>query len=131
MQSCCCSRANLLHMRAGSYRLGEVNYAMGEHELHAVVCAMRTWQCYLRGVKFTAVIGHNPLTYLQTQPVLCSRQVRWSEYLQAFTFRWQYRPGRINVADPLGRAHAVLVAAMTRGPSKLAVPNPNANPSTV
>jgi len=116
----------------------EVNYTTGEQELLAVVHAMRTWRCYLEGVEFTMVTDHNPLTYLQTQPVLYRRQVRWSEYLQAFRFRWQYRPGRINVADPLNRVHAVLMAAVTRGRSRLAVPkmdaaaeNPSADRSTV
>ena len=79
----------------------EHNYNTGEQELLAVVHAMRSWRCYLEGVEFTMVTDHNPLTYLQTQPNLSRRQVRWSEYLQMFRFRWQYRPGRINVADPL------------------------------
>jgi len=53
---------------------------------------------------------------------VCIRQVRWSEYLQAFRFRWQYRPGRISVAGLLSRVQAALVAAITRGQSKTAVP---------
>ena len=99
----------------------ERNYTTGEQELFAVVHAMRTWRCYLEGVEFTMVPDHNPLVYLQTQPNLSRRQVRWSEYLQAFRFRWQYRPGRINVADPLSRVQTVTVAALTRGQSKTAV----------
>ena len=31
-----------------------------------------------------------------------------------FKYKWQYRPGRINVADPLSRVHAVKIAAITR-----------------
>ena len=101
----------------------EHNYSTGEQELLAVVHAMRSWRCYLEGVEFTMVTDHNPLTYLQTQPNLSRRQVRWSEYLQMFRFRWQYRPGRINVADPLSRVQAVKVAAVTRGQDKTAVPD--------
>ena len=74
--------------------------------------------------------------FLQTQANLSRRQVRWSEYLQAFKFRWQYRPGRIDVANPLSRVQVVTVAAVTRGKRKCAVPelsaaNPSADPSSV
>ena len=32
------------------------------------------------------------------------RQTRWLEYLeQTFHYRWEYRPGRSNVTDPLSR----------------------------
>ena len=42
------------------------------------------------------VTDHNPLVYLQPQSNLsiARREVRWSEYLQAFRFCWQYRPGQ-------------------------------------
>ena len=111
----------------------EHNYTTGEQELFAVVHAMRTWRCYLEGVDSTMVTDHNPLVFLQTQANLSRRQFSWSEYLQAFRFRWQYRPGRINLADPLSRGS---VAAMTRGKRKCAVPelpaaNPSADPSSV
>ena len=105
----------------------ECNYHIGEQELLAVVHAMRTWRCYLEGVKCTVVTDHNPITYLQTQPVLSRRQARWSEYLQMYDFKRLYRPGRCNVADPLSRLplqgaceSAALSAlnVMTRGQSK-------------
>ena len=81
----------------------ERNYGVGEQELLAVVHAMRTWRCYLEGVKSVVVTDHNPNTYLQTQPMLTRRQVRWSEYLQNFDFDWLYKPGPQNPADPLSR----------------------------
>ena len=107
----------------------ERNYTTGEQELLAVVHAMRTWRCYLEGVEFTMVTDHNPLVYLQTQPNLSRRQVRWSEYLQAFRFRWQYRPGRINVADPLSRVQTVKLAAVTRRQRQAAGLKPAASPT--
>ena len=102
------------------------NYHTGEQELLAIVHAMRTWRCYLEGVKCMVVTDHNSITYLQIQPML-SRQARWSDYLQIYDFNWLYRPGRCNVATPLSRlpVHGacesiVLVAlsVMTRGQSK-------------
>ena len=64
----------------------ERNYTTGEQELLAVVHAMRTRRCYLEGLEITMVTNHNPFGYLQTQSNLSGRQVRWSEYLQAFRF---------------------------------------------
>ena len=61
---------------------------------------------------FTVVIDHNPLTYLQTQNTLSRRQVRWSEYLQMFTYKWLYRPGKSNIADPLSRNPAVVACML-------------------
>ena len=56
---------------------------------------------YLEGSKFTLVIDHCPNTFLKTQTTLNRRQVRLSEILQSYDFTWEYRPGRIDVADPL------------------------------
>ena len=42
---------------------------------------------------------------LTTAPTLSlsPRQTRWAERLSRFQFTWEYRPGRVNVADPLSR----------------------------
>ena len=77
---------------------------------------MRTWRCYLEGVSadmLSVVTDHNPLTYLQTQSVLSRRQTRWSEYLQMFTYKWQYRAGKSSVADPLSRSPGVVAAMLS------------------
>jgi len=81
----------------------EKNYTAGEIELLAVIHAMKTWRCYLEGVKCRIVTDHCPLRYLKTQPNLSRRQTRWSEYLQMYDFEWEYRPGKTNPADPLSR----------------------------
>jgi hypothetical protein len=68
----------------------------------------------------TVVTDHNPLNYLQTQTVLSRRQTRWSEYLQMFTYKWLYRPGKNNVADPLSRSPGVVGAMLpVAGPESL------------
>ena len=83
----------------------EVRYTTTEQELLAVVHALKTWRCYLEGAPagVTVVTDHCPLTFFETQTALSRRQARWNEYLSRFTFTWEYRPGRINVADPLSR----------------------------
>ena len=84
----------------------ELNYTTTEQELLASITAMRTWRCLLEGLpreQVTLVTDHYPNTYLPTQPEMSRRQARWSEFLQRFNFRWEYRPGRRNVADPVSR----------------------------
>jgi hypothetical protein len=88
----------------------ERNYTTGEQELLAVINALKEWRCYLESTtECTLVTDHNPLTYLQGQPVLSRRQARWMEYLSRFHYRWLYRPGRVNVADPLSRNPMLLL----------------------
>jgi hypothetical protein len=81
----------------------ELNYTTTEQECLAVVHALKVWRCYLEGVKFTVITDHCPNTFLATQPLLSRRQARWSELMQQYNFDWVYRPGRVNVADPLSR----------------------------
>ena len=84
----------------------EYNYTTTEKECLAVIHALKIWRCYLEGQPaehFTIVTDHNPLVHLPKQPTLSRRIARWSEDLQRLTFTCQYRPGRINVADPVSR----------------------------
>ena len=86
----------------------ERNYPVHEQELLAIVTAMKEWRCYLLGSKhgITVVTDHRSLQYINTQPRLSPRQIRWVEYLQQFQplFEVTYRPGKENViADALSR----------------------------
>ena len=85
-----------------------------------MVHALKIWRCYLEGTKFVVVTDHKPNTFLGTQPHLSRRQVGWSEFLQQFDFEWQYRPGRVNVADHLSRhpGFSVVAAVLTRSHPK-------------
>ena len=87
----------------------EQKYGTGEKELLAVVHALELWRCYLDGVEFTVVTDHSPNTFFHTQAVLSPRQARWAERLSRFSFQWEYRAGRTNVADPLSR-HPLILA---------------------
>ena len=81
----------------------EQNYSSGEQELLAVIHALELWRCYLDGVEFTVVTYHSPYRFFATKALLSPRHSRWGERLSCFQFCWEYRPGRINVADPLSR----------------------------
>lgn len=92
----------------------ERNYTTTEQELLGVIKALKQWRCYLEGPQITLVTDHNPNTFIDSQKSLAKlsrRQVRWIEYLSRFHYTWEYRPGRINVADPLSRMHATVLAA--------------------
>lgn len=48
----------------------ECNYYIGGQEFNdclLLYTPMRTWRCYLEGLRSTVVTDHNPLTHLQTQ----------------------------------------------------------------
>ena len=81
----------------------ELNYSVTDQEALASIHAVQIWRCYLEGTQFSLVTDHCPLTYLKSQPHLSRRQARWVEILEQFDFKWEYRPGRVNVADPLSR----------------------------
>jgi hypothetical protein len=84
----------------------ELNYSVSDIEMLAVISALREWRCYLEGVPFTIVTDHKPNTYLSDSANIhtTKRRARWLEISCAFDCEWQYRPGRLNVADPVSRA---------------------------
>jgi hypothetical protein len=79
------------------------NYTTSEQELLAVVLAMKVWRCYLEGVECAVVTDHCPNTFFQEMATLNRRHAGWSKDLSRYRFKWNYRPRRSNVADPLNR----------------------------
>ena len=97
----------------------EQNYAVSEQEMLAVVHALELWHCYLDGQDFTVVTDHSPNVFFANKKLLNPWQKRCNERIQPYKFEWEYRPGRINVADPLSRhpsffAESSTVAAALR-----------------
>jgi hypothetical protein len=90
----------------------ERNYHTTDQEMLGVIRAMKEWRCYLEGSEVTIVTDHNPLVHIQTQPSLNRRQARWSEFLSRFEpgLKWEYRPGRTNMADGVSRIPGMLAA---------------------
>jgi hypothetical protein len=82
----------------------EKNYPVHERELLAIVYALKEWRIYLHGSQFVIRTDHHPLRYLDTQPELSKRQMRWMECLQEYDYHIQYIKGKYNVvADALSR----------------------------
>ena len=88
----------------------ERNYTTTEQELFGVVRALQEWRYACEGPQVTIQTDHNPLVYLPTQASISRRVARWMEFLARFNLIWQYKPGRLNIADPLSRNPALAMA---------------------
>ena len=89
----------------------ECNYPIGERELLAVITALRQWRCHLESAgEVVVVTDHKPNTFLDSKPSvqLSRRQVHWQQSLSRFDYKWEYRKGCANVADPISRNPALL-----------------------
>ena len=84
----------------------ELNYSVSDIEMLAVVASLKEWRCYLEGRPFTVVTDHKPNTYLDvaTNAHNVKRRAHWLDISCGFDYTWVYRPGRLNVADPISRA---------------------------
>jgi hypothetical protein len=101
-----------LAYHSASFKGAERNWTTTEKELWAIRSSLEHFRCYLEGIDFTVCTDHKPLIWLQTQPSLSRKQARWLEYMQRFNFKYVFKPGRINVADPLSRIpHATALCA--------------------
>ena len=74
------------------------------------------------GAEFTVVTDHSPNTFFSTKADLSPRQTRWSERLSRFQFTWEYRPGRVNVADSLSRHPSFTAVADQQSLSQISTP---------
>ena len=80
------------------------NYRTHEQETIAILEALSKWEDKLLGIEFTLVTDNEGLKYLDTQPKLTSRQLRWIDYLSRFRFSVIHVDGEENVvADALSR----------------------------
>jgi hypothetical protein len=83
----------------------ELNYTVHEKELLALVDMIDHHKHWLMGVTFTIYTDHRSIQFLQTQPNLNRRQVRWVIALQEYDMSIKYFPGEQNtVADLLSRS---------------------------
>lgn len=84
----------------------EAGYSASDMEMMAVIYALREWRCYLEGRQFTIITDHQPNTYLDTakNTHTMKRRARWLYESGSYDYVWRYKPGKLNVADPISRA---------------------------
>ena len=85
-------------------RGAEKRYTVTEIECLAVLSAIKHFEVYLHGIKFTVETDHKALEQLLSSNHLNARLTRWALYLQQFSMTIHYRPGSKNQnADGLSR----------------------------
>ena len=73
-------------------------------EAYAIVMAVRHWDTYLAGSKFTIFSDHNPLVSLQKKKNPKGKLARWISELEGYNFTVKYVTGKSNEkADSLSR----------------------------
>ena len=83
------------------------NWSATTKEAFALVLAVRHWNVYLAGTKFTLNSDHNPLTFLRTQKDPRGKIGRWISELEEFDYTIRYICGKDNVkADAFSRNYA-------------------------
>ena len=86
----------------------EGNYSTTERECLAVVWAVQHYSHYLLGGTFVIRTDHDPLSYLRSVPSPHGRLARWIGWLEQFSYKIVYTPGKsIPHADALSRAPVV------------------------
>lgn len=102
---------NELPIAYASRKLNEAEqkYATIDKEALAIFFAVKKFDTYLRGTKFTLITDHKPLQHLlgdkrNLQKIVNNRLTRWALMLGAYNYDIQYRQGKYNIlADCLSR----------------------------
>jgi len=80
----------------------ERRYTVQEKEMTVVIHCLRTWRHYLLGSEFVIKTDNVATSYFQTQKKLTPKQARWQDFLAAFDYNMEYKPGRASlVVDAL------------------------------
>ena len=86
------------------FNQAETRYTVSERELAAIIYAIKAFNPYVYGQKFTIYTDHAPLQHLRTMKFHTQKHGRWLEFLQSYNFEVKYRPGNKNAnADYLSR----------------------------
>src|SRR5882672_8167736 len=84
----------------------EMNHAIYDKELGAIMTALDEWRHYLKGSEqpFEIWTDHRNLQYYKVPQKVTPRQAQWFQELSEYNFQIIYKPGKENVrADALSR----------------------------
>ena len=79
----------------------EQNYAASKREMLAIIFALKKFENYVLGRRFTILTDHMPLTFLLSQKKLGELQNTWLDILLRFNFQIAYLPGQLNTIPNL------------------------------
>jgi hypothetical protein len=88
---------------SSKFKHAERNYSVHEKELMGVLLAVKNWNCFLEGSKFTVKTDHHSLIWLNKLQDPSRRQGRWIDILQGHDFEVLYIKGDTNPADAFTR----------------------------
>jgi hypothetical protein len=88
---------------SSKFKHAERNYSVHEKELMGVLLAVKNWNCFLEGSKFTVKTDHHSLIWLNKLQDPSRRQGRWIDILQGHDFEVLYIKGATNPADAFTR----------------------------
>ncbi len=94
----------------------ERNYPVHDKEMLGIMDGLKVFRCCVHGRFVRIFTDHHSLRFFTTQPMLNQRQIRWSETLQDYDYKIEYKAGAKNdVADVLSRRadHAELCVLNT------------------
>ena len=69
------------------------NYSTYEHELYAIVHALKKWRHYLYGATFDVLFYQESVKWFTGQKDLKGRKARWAKVLQEFDCNLRYHKG--------------------------------------
>ena len=82
----------------------EQRYCARRREMLAIVKAMKYFEVYLRGPRFTVRTDHASLQYIKTLSTMSDLMYRWVLDLEEFDYRIAIRAGKDHInADTLSR----------------------------
>lgn len=95
------------------------NYFAYEHELYAIILALKQWHHYLYGEQFAIVCDHESIKRFPNKMDLKGRKAKWIEILQEYDCQLQYHKGWYKVvADVLSRMPEINSLSFTELKSK-------------
>jgi hypothetical protein len=98
----------------------EQAYSASEAEMLALLCATKSFRCYLYGADFVARTDHAALRYLKNFADGNARLMRWSLRLSELKFSVEHRPGTIKQhVDALSRHIGFVIKTGNLDPDRL------------